>query len=109
MCSAAGDRAAQRLVGPGLDLAGAPEPADRLRAQRVEQHGLADAAQAGEDQAALGPAAGDALQHDVEDVQLPAAPGQLGRALAGAGGVRVAYRIHASHRIGPSSANARTA
>ena len=93
-----GDRPAQRLVRPGLDLAGAPEPADRLRAQRVEQHRLADAAQPGEHQAALGPAAGDPFQHDVEDVQLAVAAGQLGRALAGAGRVRVADRIHA---IGP--------
>ena len=26
MCSAGGERPAQRLVGPGLDLAGAPQP-----------------------------------------------------------------------------------
>ena len=90
-----GDRAAQRLVGPRLDLAGAPEPADGLRAQRVEQDRLADAAQAGEHQAALGAAAGDPLQDDVEDVQLAAAAGQLGRALAGARRVGVADRIHA--------------
>ena len=89
-----GDRAAQRLIGPGLDLAGAPEAADRGRAQRVEQDGLADAAQAGEHQAALGAAAGDPLQHHVEGVQLAVATGQLGRALTGAGCVRVAYRIH---------------
>ena len=100
-------RAAQRLVGPGLDLAGAPQPADRLGAQRVEQHGLPDAAQAGEHQAALGPAAGDPLQDDLEDVQLAVAPGELGRPLTGAGRVRVAHRIHASHRIGLSSASAR--
>ena len=42
------ERAAQRLVGPGLELAGAPAGAHRRRAQRVEQHGLADAAQPGE-------------------------------------------------------------
>ena len=102
-------RAAQRLVGPRLDLAGAPEPADGLRSQRVEQHGLADAAQAGEDEAAFRAAAGDALEHDVEDGQLPVATGQLGRALAGAGSVRIAYGIHASHRIGLSSGIARCA
>ena len=50
--------------------------------------------------AALGPAAGDALEDDVEAVQLAVAAGQLGRALPGAGGVRVADRIHESHRIG---------
>ena len=37
----------------------------------------------------------------------PPAPGQFGRALAGAGGVRVADRIHESHSIGPSSWEAR--
>ena len=46
-----GDRPAQRLLGPGLDLAGAPAAGDRRRAELVEQHRLADAAQAGEHQA----------------------------------------------------------
>jgi hypothetical protein len=49
-----------------------------LRAQRVEQHGLADAAQAGEHEAALGPAAGDPLEDDVEGVQLAVAPASSG-------------------------------
>jgi hypothetical protein len=89
------DRAAQRLVGPGLDLPGAPQPADGLRAQRVEQHRLADAAQPGEHEAALGAAARDPLQDDIEHVQLTAAAGQLGRPLTGAGCVGVAHRIHA--------------
>ena len=88
------DRAAQRLVGAGLDLAGAPEPADGGGAQRVEQHCLADAAQAGEDEAAFGPAAGHPLEDDIERVQFTAASGQLGRPLAGSGRVRVPYRIH---------------
>jgi hypothetical protein len=89
-----GDRAAQRLVRPRLDLAGAPEPADRRRPQRVEQHRLAHAPQAGEHQAAFRAAAGDPFQHHVEGVQLAPASGQLRRALAGAGSVRVAHRIH---------------
>jgi hypothetical protein len=89
-----GDRAAQRLVRPGLDLAGAPEPADRGRAERVEQDGLADSAQTGQDQAAFGAATGDPLQDDVEGVQLTAASGQFRRPLAGTGRVRVADRIH---------------
>ena len=95
-------------VGPGLDLAGAPAGADRHRAQRVEQHGLADAAQAGEHQAALGPAARDPLEDDLERVELAVAAGQLGRPLTGAGGVRVAHRIHASDGIGESRRNRRS-
>ncbi len=102
-----GHRAAQRLVRPSLDLAGAPEPADRRRAQCVEQDGLADAAQSGQDQAAFGPAPGDPFQDDVEDVEFSAPAGEFGWALAGAGGVGVADRIHVSHRIGPSSDRAR--
>ncbi|BCJ59479.1 hypothetical protein Jiend_29010 [Micromonospora endophytica] len=98
-----GDRAAQRLVGPGFDLAAAPEPVDGLRAQGVEQDGLADAPQSGEHQAPLRAAAGDPFQHDVEDVQFPPPPGQLGWALAGARSVRVADRIHVSQSIGPSN------
>ena len=65
-----------------------PHPARTAgRAQRVEQHRLADAAQPGEHDRALGPAAGDPLEHDVEGVELLVATGQLGRPLAGAGGV----------------------
>ena len=41
---------AQRLVGAGLELAGAPAGPHRLAAQGVEQDGLADAAQAREDE-----------------------------------------------------------
>jgi hypothetical protein len=89
-----GHRAAQGLIGPGLDLAGAPQPADRGRAQCVEQDGLADAAEAGEDEAALGTAAGHPLQHHVEGVQLTVAAGQLGRPLTCAGSVRVPHRVH---------------
>ena len=49
-----GQRAARSAVGPGLELAGAPAAAHGRRAQRVEQHGLADSAQAGEHDRALG-------------------------------------------------------
>ena len=104
-----GDRPAQRLVRPGLDLAGAPEVVDRLGAQRVEQDRLAHSPQAGEHQAAFGATAGDPFQHHVEDVQFPPPPGEFGRALAGARCVRVADRIHGSHSIGFSSDQARCA
>ncbi len=94
ICSSAGQRAPKRLVGTGLDLPGAPQSSDRLRPQRVEQHGLADAAQSGEDEAALGPPSGHPLEHDVELPKLPVASGQLWWPLAGAWRIRVAYRIH---------------
>ena len=84
MCSAE-DRPAQRLLGPRLDLAGAPAAGDRGRAQLVEQHGLADAAQPGEHEGAFGPAVRDPLEDDVEGRELGVAAGQLGRALPAPG------------------------
>ena len=87
-------RPAQPLVGPRLELAGPPPLADRGRAQRVEQHGLADPAQPGQHQAALGAAGGDPLEDDVEGAQLLVAAGELGRALAGAGGIGVPDGVH---------------
>jgi hypothetical protein len=88
-------RAAQVRLGPGLDLAGAPAGADGHRAQFPQEHRLADAAQPGQDEAAFGTAPGDALEHDLERVQLAVPPRELGRPLAGAGGERVAHRVHA--------------
>ena len=88
-------RQPQRLLGARLDLAGPPRPLHRLGAQRVEQHGLADAAQAGEHHGALGAARGDAFERHLELRELPVATGQLGRALAGAGGVGVPDGVHA--------------
>ena len=88
-------RLAEPLVGARLELAGPPAPADRLAAQRVEQDGLADAAQSGEDQAALGAVLRDPLEDDVERAQLLVPPRELGRTLAGAGRVRVPDRVHA--------------
>ena len=90
-----GERPAQALVGPGLELAGPPATAYGGRAQGVEQHGLADAAESGQHDAPLRAPVGDPLQHHVERRQLRAPAGQLGRALAGAGRVRVADRVHA--------------
>ena len=89
-----GERQPQRLVGPGLDLAGAPGALDGEAAQRVQQHGLADAAQPGEHHAAVGPAGGDPLEGDLELPQLAVAAGELGRALPGAGRVGVPDRVH---------------
>ncbi len=89
-----GERTAQRLVGPGLELARPPAPPDGGRPQRVEQHRLADTAQPGEDDAAFRPAAGDPLQDDVERLELDVTPGELRRPLPGARGVGVADGVH---------------
>ena len=88
------DRAPDRLLGPRLDLPGAPQPLHRHRPERVEQHGLADAAQARQHHAAFGPPARHAFQDDLELADLTIAPGQLRRPLASAGGIRVPYRVH---------------
>jgi len=90
----AGERSTQRLVGPGLELAGSPAPSDSRRPQRVEQHRLADPAQAGEDERAFGPAAGDAFEDDVECLELTVTAGQFGGTLPGTGRVGVADGIH---------------
>ena len=87
-------RPAQAELGACLELAGAPLRADGRGSQLVEQHGLADAPQPREDERALGPAADDPLEHDVEACQLLVATGELGRALARAGGVGVGDRVH---------------
>ena len=60
------ERSAQGLVGPGLELAGAPAGSHRGRAQGVEQHRLADAAEPGEDQGPFRPSFGDPFEHDLE-------------------------------------------
>ena len=62
----------------------------------------------GEHQTAFRAAAGDPLQHDLERVDLAVPPGQLRWPLPGAGGERVAHRIHASDGIGESRRNRRS-
>ena len=90
-----GQGPAQRLLRARLELAGAPAGPHRGRAQRVEQDGLADSAQAGEHDRALGPTPGHPLEDDVEGVELLVPAGELRGALAGARGVRVPDRVHA--------------
>src|SRR5690606_11189031 len=68
---------AERLAGPGLDLAGSPAGADRGGPQRVAQHGLADAAQAGAHHRALRPAPAGPLEDDAEGLQLLVTAGEL--------------------------------
>jgi hypothetical protein len=87
-------RPPDRLVRPGLDLAGAPQPLEGHRPERVQQHGLADAAQPGEHHAPLRTAPRDPLQHHLELADLPVAPGELGRTLPRAGGIGIAHRVH---------------
>ena len=71
-----GYRPADRLLGPGLDFAGAPQPLHGHGAESVQQHGLAYAAQPGQHHAAFGPAAGDALEDDLELADLTIAAGE---------------------------------
>ena len=78
----AAQRTAQPLAGSGLELAGAPALAYGGAAQGVEQHGLADAAQPGEHEAALGTALGDPLE---DDARRRRAARRGRRARAGAG------------------------
>ena len=73
-----GDRQPDALVRAGLDLAGAPGALHRQAAEGVEQDGLADAAQAAEDHAALGPAGGDAFEHDLELLTSASRPASSG-------------------------------
>ena len=72
-----------------------PQPA-RTAAERsaLSSTVLPTPAQPGEHDRALGAAAGHPLEHDVERVELLVATGELGRALAGAGGVGVPDRVH---------------
>ena len=102
-----GQRAAQVRVRPGLDLPGTPACANGHRAQLAQQHRLAHAAQPGEDEAAFRAAPGDPFEDDLEGVELPVAARQFGRALAGAGGERVAHGIHGSDGIDDSCSGRR--
>jgi hypothetical protein len=88
------DRAPDRLVRPGFDLAGAPQPLQGHRPERVQQHGLAHAAQPGQHHAPLRAAVGNPLEDHLELADLAVAPGEFGRSLPRAGGIRVTHRIH---------------
>src|SRR5262249_22162542 len=88
------DREPHALLGPGFDLAGAPGAFRRHPPQRLQPHRLADAAQPAEYQAALRPAGGDPLEHDLELAYLGVAAGQFRRPLAGTGRVRIPDRVH---------------
>ena len=88
------DRTAQRLVRPGLDLAGPPEPLDRRERSALSSTVFPTPRSPVSTSDALGAASGDPLQDDVELRELTVATGQLGRSLTGAGRVRVPDGIH---------------
>lgn len=88
-------RTPDRLVGPSLDLPGPPQPLHGHRLEGVEKDGLADAAQTGDDHAALRAATRHPLQDDFELLQLAVASGELRRTLPRTGGVRIAHGVHA--------------
>src|SRR5699024_957585 len=78
----------------GLELARAPAGPHRRGTQRTEEHRLAHAPQAGQHDRAFGTSARDALEDDVEGVELLVPARELGRSLAGAGSIRVANGVH---------------
>ena len=90
-----GQRQTQGLVRARLQLPGAPGPLHRQAAECVQQHGLADAPESGQHHRAFGPPGGHTFEGDLELAQLAVTAGQLGRSLAGTGGVRVPDRVHA--------------
>jgi len=93
-------RTPDSLIRTRLEFAGAPARAHRSRSQRIQQHRLADPAQAGEDHRPFGSAACDSFEHDIEGVQLLVASGEFGGTLTGARGVGVADRVHARTLFG---------
>jgi len=88
------DRPADRLIRPGLDLPGAPEPLQGHRPEGIEQHRLADTPEPGEHHAPLRAPPGYPLEHHLELPDLPVAPGEFWRSLPRAWGVRITHRIH---------------
>ena len=88
-------RTPDRLLGPGLDLAGAPQPLHGHRFEGVEKDGLAHATQTGDDHASLRAPSGHPLQDDLELLELAVAPGELWGTLPRTGGVGIAHGIHA--------------
>ena len=83
-----------RRVWPVTSVNAVNQPAvDRDALERVEQHRLADAAQAGDQQALLRPAGREAAEQQRELLELGIAPGQGGRRRSGAGSVGVSQRV----------------
>ena len=90
-----GERCAE--VGLRADLADVGGGPPLLAGEQVEleqQHRLADAAEAGEDQAAVGRPRAHTIEDEAELLELLVAAGEFERAAAGAGGVRVVSAVH---------------
>ncbi len=104
----AGQRAADVLVRAGLPLAGPEPPRDRRRTELVEQHRLADSAQAGEHQRPFRAPGADPFEEYVEGGELIVATSEFGWPLAGTRGVRVTDRVHVENCIGSSTQNPRS-
>ena len=89
-----GDRPPDRLLRPRLDLARPPQPLQCHRAERIQQHGLADPAQPGKHHAAFRAAARYPFQHHFELAKLTVAPGQFGGPLASPGRIGIPNGVH---------------
>ena len=87
-----GERPELGLVGD-LGLGGAEALLFRDRLEGVQEHGLADAAQAGDQHALLRPPEPEAGEQDAEGLDLLVAAGQSRGAGSGAGRVGVADRV----------------
>ena len=83
------------LDDPGRD----PTLALRDRVELREQDGLADAAQPREDEAASVIAVVQPLDRDAEGLEVAVSRGEVRRADAGAGRVRIVRRVHASTAV----------
>jgi hypothetical protein len=94
-CEPGDQRPELGLVGD-LALGGAEARLFGDRLEGVQEHGLADAAQAGDEHALLRPPELEAGEQDAEGLDLLVAAGQRGRARPGPGRVGVADRVDAA-------------
>ena len=90
----------QRTPFGRLDLGRLETLVVRERAQSIDQHGLADAAQAQQHEALGGTAGEHAIHVDGHVLDQPVAAGQLGRLQAGAGSIWVVASIHRISSVG---------
>ena len=90
----AAQRPAQRLVGTRLELAGAPAARTAAERSALSSTVLPTPRSPVSTSERSGRPLDHPLEHDVEGAELLVAAGELGRALAGAGGVGVPDRVH---------------
>jgi hypothetical protein len=84
---------AERLVLGDLSAHRDPAGVDRPAFERTEEDGLADAAQAGHEHRLLRVSAAEALEQDLESLELSVAADERGRRGAGIRRVRVGARV----------------